>query len=730
MRGWRDLRYSAGMHRTALTTHALLALLLVGCGSTATGPTVTPASGATAAPIAKAVPHRLEAHGQVRVDEYYWMRDDDRDDPEVLRYLEAENAYAEDQMRHLAGFRETLFDEIVGRIEQDDSTVPFRRGQDWFYVRYREGGEYPLFCRRRGAVDAPEQVMLDVNALAEGHEYYQVRRTAPSPGGGVLAYAEDTVGRRIHTIRFRDLATGEDLPDALPGGSGDMAWAADDRTLFYVKREEGTLREYQVWRHALGTEASQDVLVYEETDDEFWLTLRESKSRRYIIIGSYQTLSHEMRVLRTDAPTEAPRVFLPREDAHEYDIEHLGDRFYIRTNWQARDFRLMSVELEHSADKTRWREEIPEREGIFLRDFDVFTDYLVAAERRDGVARLRVIPWADRAAAHEIEFDEDVFVTDLGTNREIDTDVLRFEYSSLTTPDSVFDYAMGARERTLMKQERVLGGFDAEAYESHRIFASARDGTRVPISLVHRRDLDRSRPQPLLLYGYGAYGYSMDPSFGSARVSLLDRGVIFAIAHVRGGQEYGRAWYEAGKLLNKRNTFTDFIDCARHLSAEGWTSPDRTFAHGGSAGGLLMGAVANMAPDDFLAIVADVPFVDVVTTMLDESIPLTTFEYDEWGNPNERPYYDYMMTYSPYDNVAEQGYPHMLVLSGLHDSQVQYWEPTKWVARLRARRTDDHRLLLQTNMDAGHSGASGRFRRHRETALVYAFLLDLVGVRQ
>ncbi len=675
-------------------------------------------------------PHALEAHGDIREDEYYWLRDDERSDPEVIAYLEAENAYTTEQMAPLAAFQETLFQEIVGRIDPDESTVPYRFDGDWYYLRYEKNKEYPILCRRRESLDAAEQVMIDGNVEAVGHSFYQLAGAIVSESRNIAAYAEDTLGRRIFSVRFRNLETGAAFADVLADASGAMAWAADDIHLFYAKRDEATLRPHQVWRHVLGTPQVDDQLVFEESDDEFFVDVRRSKSQRYIIIGSYQTLSHEIRVVPADQPLSEPRVFLARENDHEYDIEHLGDRFYIRTNWKARDFRLMSVPLEHSADKARWRDELPTRPGVFLRDFDLFERFFVVAERSDGIARLRVIPWQDRDSAHEIAFDEEVYVSDIGTNREIDTDTLRFEYASLTTPHSVFDYDMGTRTRELKKRQRVLGEFDPNAYTTGRVEVTASDGTRVPVSYVHRRDLDRSRPQALLLYGYGSYGVSMDPEFSAARLSLLDRGFIYAIAHVRGGQEYGRSWYEDGKLMRKRNTFTDFIGCAQHLVDAGWTSQQLLFAHGGSAGGLLVGAVANMAPDLFHGIVADVPFVDVVTTMLDESIPLTTFEYDEWGNPSERAAYDYMLSYSPYDNVIAQSYPHMLVLSGLHDSQVQYWEPAKWVARLRDRSTGSNRLLLQTNMEAGHGGASGRFRRHRETALIYAFVLDLVGKSQ
>lgn len=712
----------------AVLALSLAAALAAACGGSQTStnppePTMTP-------PVAKRVPHALEDHGQTREDPYYWMRSDDRSDPEVLAHLAAENAYAEQELAPLAGFRESLFEEIVARIPKDDVSVPYHLDGYWYYRRDEEGKEYPIYCRRAGTMEADEQIILDANAEAEGHDYYSAKGLSTSVNGELLAYGEDLVSRRIYTLKFRNLETGEHLADEIPGTSGNAVWALDNQTVFYVKKEEGTLREYQAWRHVLGTPATDDVMVYEEEDAEFFLGISRSRSRDYVLIGSYQTLSHEYRYVDAREPTSEAVVFLPREEAHEYDIDHYDGRFYVRTNWQARDFRLMSAEASASADKGAWREEIPSRDGVFLIGFELFRDHLVVSERREGIARLNVIPWADRAAAHEVAFDESAYYSSIGTNSEVDTTTLRLDYTSMTTPWSVFDYDMNGRELTLKKRARVEGEFDQAAYVTTRIAVPARDGTEVPVSIVHRRDLDRAQPQPLLLYGYGAYGYSMDPTFSSTRLSLLDRGFIFAIAHIRGGQELGRAWYEDGRLLNKRHTFEDFIDCGAYLAAEGWTAADRLFAHGGSAGGLLVGAVANMRPDLFRGIVADVPFVDVVTTMLDESIPLTTFEYDEWGNPNDREYYDYMMSYSPYDNVTAQDYPNMLVITGLHDSQVQYWEPMKWVARLREVKTDDNRLLFAVNMEAGHGGASGRFRRHKETALIYAFLLDLVGVRR
>ncbi|HCH66326.1 MAG: oligopeptidase B [Deltaproteobacteria bacterium] len=681
-------------------------------------------------PIARREPRRLETHGHVREDPYFWMRDDHREDPEILAHLRAEQAYADAVLAPLNETRAELYDEIVSRIPQDDTSVPYRLDGWWYYHRVEQGREYPIYCRRRGSVDTAEEVFLDANQRADGHAYYSLGGASVSVSGHLLAFTEDTVSRRIYTLRFRDLRTGEDLEDEIEGTTGSVVWALDNRTVFYVRQHETTLRAYQVWRHTLGTAASEDTMVFEETDSEFYVGIRRSRSRDYILIGSFQTLSREYRYIDAREPSSAPVVVLPREARHEYDVDHAHGRFYIRTNWQAQDFRLMSVAPEQSTDKGCWREEVPTREGVFFRGSVLFRDYLVVSERRDGLTRLRVIPWTeahtpDVSQSHELAQDEVAYFVGTGTNSEFETTTLRYTYESMTTPHTVYDYDMGTRSRTLRKQLPVPR-FNAEDYVAHRLRVPARDGTLVYVSVVHRKDLDRTRPQPLLQYGYGSYGMSMDPRFNASRISLLDRGAIFAIAHIRGGQELGRAWYEDGKLRNKRNTFTDFIDVADYLVQEGWTSPDRLFAQGGSAGGLLVGAVVNMRPDLWRAVVANVPFVDVVTTMLDASIPLTTFEYDEWGNPNTRGDYDYMLSYSPYDNVVAQAYPEMLVITGLHDSQVQYWEPAKWVARLRYRSTSDHRVLFSVNLDAGHGGASGRFRRHRETAMVFAFLLDLV----
>ena len=717
------------------------------------------------APVAPRRPHRHEKHGDVRVDDYHWLRE--RDDPEVREYLEAENAWVRDVMADTAAFEERLFEEIKARIRQTDMSAPYREGEYRYYRRYEEGREYEIHCRRpladRGEPDAAadgEQVILDVNQVAAEHEFCQVASRPVSPDADLLAYAVDTVGRRQYTIRVRDLAAREDLPDVIADVTSNIAWAADSESFFYARHDPTTLRPYQVLRHRLGDDPADDLLIYEETDDTFSCGVWSSRSKEYILIGSYQTLTTEFRYLDAADPEAPLKTFLPRRRGHEYDIDHYHGRFTIRTNDGARNFRLMQAEGDPPPPGA-WRELIPHREDVLITGFELFRDHLVVAERQDGLTRLRVRQWDGRE--HHVAFDEAAFAVSIGTNREPETTTLRFHYSSLTTPPSVYDYDMETRARTLLKREEVLGDFDPARYETERLLATAPDGVRVPISLVRRRrpaegaapspdpaapdggapdggpdpaaaaigaaSAERAGPAPLLLYGYGAYGISMEPTFRSARLSLLDRGFTYAIAHVRGGEELGRRWYDDGKLRKKKNTFTDFIACAEHLVAAGYAVPERLFAMGGSAGGLLMGAVINMRPDLFHGVVAQVPFVDVVTTMLDESIPLTTGEYDEWGNPNEPEDYAYIRLYSPYDNMEPVVWPHLLVMTGLHDSQVQYWEPAKWVARRRVLQPDEaRRLLLKTNLDAGHGGASGRFRQYRETALQYAFLLDLAGL--
>ncbi|MGH7539754.1 MAG: S9 family peptidase, partial [Gemmatimonadota bacterium] len=654
----------------------------------------------------------------------YWLAE--RENPDVIAYLEAENAYLEAMMAHTEDLQEALFEEIKGRIEQTDLSVPFRQDDYWYYSRTEDGKQYPIYARKKGSLDAPEQVMLDVNALAEGHGFYAVSGLDVSSGQGTLAFGEDTVGRRIYTIRFRNLDTGEFLPDRIPGTSGNIAWAEDDRTLFYTVRDPQTLRSFRVYRHVLGSDPSADVLVFEEADEEFSCFVRKTKSKAYVMIGSSHTLSNEYRRVDAAHPEGEFTVVLPREREHEHSVDHYGDHFYIRTNDGAKNFRLVRAPVDDPR-RQNWEEVIGARADVLLEDFEIFRDHLVVEERKDGLLRIRVRRWDD-GSEHYLAFEEPAYAAYVSTNPDMNTSVLRYGYTSMTTPSSIYDYDMETRERTLLKREEVLGGFDPADYVTERRTAPARDGVEVPVSIVYRAGTPTDGSSPLLLYGYGSYGSSLDASFSTPRLSLLDRGFVYAIAHVRGGEELGRSWYEDGKLFKKKNTFTDFIDVAEFLVAEGYADPDRLFAMGGSAGGLLMGAVVNMRPDLWRGVIAHVPFVDVVTTMLDESIPLTTFEYDEWGNPNELEAYRYMLSYSPYDNVEARAYPNLLVTTGLHDSQVQYFEPAKWVAKLRALKTDDDLLLLKTNMEAGHGGASGRYRRYREIALDYAFLLDLAGL--
>jgi oligopeptidase B len=698
-------------------------LALIGCPSRATD---SPDAELPEPPIAKRVPKLLELHGHERVDDYYWLRE--RDDPEVLAYLEAENEYTKAMTTHTAALRATLEREMAGRIQQDDRSVPARERDYLYYSRWQQGADYPIHARKPvDSPEGPEQIVLDVEALAEGHDYFETGDLELSENQQILAYAVDTVGRRIHTIEFIDLRTGERLPDRIDEVAGELAWANDDRTLFYVRQDPVTLREHRIYRHTLGEDPARDELVYEEKDPTFGVGLWKTKSRRFLIIESSHTLSSEVRLIDADDPSAPPRIFQARRRGVEYDVDHLGERFYVRTNLDAVNFRLMQTPLD-ATEASHWREVVGHEPDSLFEGFEVFAEHLVLAKRRAGLIEFDVVPLAG-GEPHTIDFGEPAYVAWMSDNHQLDSTTLRYEYASLTTPDSVFDYELDTRKSTLLKQTEVLGGFDSNNYVTERLSAPADDGAAVPISLVRRRDTPVDGSAPLLLEGYGAYGGSFDPEFDAEVLSLLDRGFVYAIAHVRGGEELGRAWYEGGRLLNKRNTFTDFIDCAEHLIAERHADPERVFATGASAGGLLVGAVVNMRPDLFAGAIAGVPFVDVVTTMLDESIPLTTFEFDEWGNPTDRTYYEYMLSYSPYDNVSAQDYPALLVTAGLHDSQVQYWEPAKWVAKLRAHKTGDDLLLLRTDMSAGHGGQAGRLESLEQTAFEYAFLLDLAGVQ-
>ena len=675
------------------------------------------------APIAPKKPKLLEIHDHQRIDEYYWMND--RENPEVIDYLNAENNYLKSVMKPTEEFQKILFEEMKGRIKEDDQSVPYFKSGYYWYVRYEKGGEYPIYCRKKGSKEAQEEIILDVNVLAQGKTYYQVGGTTTSPDQKILAFAVDEIGRRIYTIHFKNLETGEIFNESIPEITGNLVWAADNLTLFYSKQDPETLRSYQIYKHKLGSDFKEDTLIYEESDEEFSCMVHKSKTEEYIFIHSESTISSEMRFLKSDLPDGEFQILQARIPHLEYAADHYEDYFWIKTNDNAQNFKLVKTPISNP-EKSNWVDVIGHREEVLLEDFDLFSSYLVTQERSNGLTQIQIKPWD--GVAYSLDFDDETYTAWVSTNPEFDTDVLRFGYNSLVTPSSVFDYHMVTGEKTLLKQQEVVGGHDPELYHSERIWAKAADGAKVPISLVYKKSLfAKSGQNPILLYSYGSYGYSMDAYFSSNRLSLLDRGFVFAIAHIRGGEDLGRHWYEQGKMLNKRNTFTDFISCAEHLISEKYTSTDHLYAMGGSAGGLLVGAVINLRPELFNGAIANVPFVDVVTTMLDESIPLTTGEFQEWGNPKDKEYYEYMLSYSPYDNVEANAYPNLLVTSGLHDSQVQYWEPTKWVAKLRALKTDDNLLLLDTNMDAGHGGASGRFNALKELALEYTFLLMLEG---
>ena len=676
-------------------------------------------------PVAEKKPKELTFRGHTRIDNYYWLNE--RHNPKVIEYLKAENRYKDAVMKHTEKFQEQLYEEITARIRQSDVSVPYKDQGYYYYTRFEEGNEYPIFCRKKLSLSADEEVLLNVNTMAEGHDYFHVEGLRVSSNNNLISYGVDTTGRRKYTLHFKNLKTGEVLRDAIPDTAGTAAWANDNKTVFYAAKD-ATLRPFKIMKHVLGTHGSADEEIYHESDETFVNYVRKSKSKKYIFIASFQTLSSEYRFLDADRPDGTFKVVQPRERGLEYDIEDFKDKIFIRTNHQAKNFRLVETAVTATL-KENWKEVIPNREDVLLEEFEIFKNFLVLSERKNGLPQIRIIRWKDKAERY-IDFGEETYNAYLSANPELDSDFVRFGYTSLTTPESIFDYNMNTGDKKLLKQEEVVGDFDPLNYHAERLYATARDGTRVPISLVYRKGLVKNGNNPLLLHGYGSYGISRNASFSSERLSILDRGVVYAIAHIRGGQEMGRDWYEDGKLLKKKNTFTDFIDCAEHLITAKFTNPDKLFAQGRSAGGLLMGAVLNMRPDLFKGVVADVPWVDVVTTMLDSGIPLTTGEYDEWGNPNKKEFYDYMLSYSPYDNVRTAEYPNILVTTGFHDSQVQYFEPAKWVAKLRALKTDKNILIFTTDMESGHGGASGRFKQYKKTALHYAFILDLLGISQ
>lgn len=681
-----------------------------------------------APPVAVKKPKELSIHGDTRIDDYFWLRDDERKDPEVLAYLEAENKYFETKTAHTKDLENSVFEEIVGRIKQDDSSVPVKIDNYWYYTRYAEGQEYPIYARKKGSLDANEEIMLNANELAKPHDYYNINNWDTTDDHKILAYAEDTVSRRQYDIRFKNLATGENLNDKLTNTSGAMAWSADGKYLFYVKKDEQTLLPFQVWRHQLGQSPDEDTLIYEEKDNTFYTSVGRSKSEDYIYIYLGSTVSSEMHLLKADDPTGKFTVFLPRERDHEYSVEDVDGRMFILTNWQAENFRVMETTLANASDRSKWKEIVAHREDAFIHAMDLTRDFLVLNERVAGLRQLRVLPLSDKGKEFVIESDEPAYASYLDDNVDINSTVLRYYYTSPTTPGTVYDYNMLSGERQLLKQDEVVDDKFAPAnYQTERFSIKARDGAMVPVSVVYRKNMGELNTRPLLVYAYGSYGYSMDPTFSISRLSLLDRGFVYAIAHTRGGQELGRKWYDDGKMFNKKNTFTDFVDVTKALKKKSYGNPKRVYAYGGSAGGLLMGAILNMAPEEYHGVIAAVPFVDVVSTMLDESIPLTTGEFDEWGNPKIKEQYEYMKSYSPYDQVSAQEYPNLLIVTGLHDSQVQYWEPAKWIAKLRDMKTDDNLLLMHTDMESGHGGASGRFKGQRDTARNFAFLIDMAN---
>ncbi|MBN7821129.1 S9 family peptidase [Bowmanella yangjiangensis] len=707
----------------------LTAALLVACNP-ATPPAQTQvteqASPSVQAPVAEKIAHEMTIHGDTRIDNYYWMRDDKREDPKVLAHLEAENQYADALLADTKPLQTQLFEEMKSRIKKDDDSVPTRSGQYYYSSEMRGDNEYPVYVRSSDFAGTNKQELLDANKLAEGHEYYNLGGLSASPNDKLLAYAEDTLSRRIYTIKFKDLETGELLSDELQGTSGTTLWANDNKTVYYIKKDPQTLLGYQVFRHTLGTPQAQDELVYEETDNTFYTGISKSKDHSLIYIHHSATETSGVSLIDANQADAKPIAFVPREAGLEYEIAKLGDTFYVLTNLDAINFRLMKVAADQLGDKRKWQDVIAHRPDVQLQGFELFNDHLVYQQRQNGLSEIFVKKLSG-GPAHKLNFNDNAYMARMYGNNELDNPSLRVYYTSMTTPGTHYDVDLNSFALTQLKQQPVLGDFDAANYASERLFVEARDGAKVPVTLVYRKDkFKKDGTNPLYQYGYGSYGATMDPGFSSNRLSLLDRGVVYAIAHIRGSQMLGRPWYEDGKKLTKKNTFNDFIDVTKALVAQGYGHKDKVVAAGGSAGGLLMGAVINQAPELYLGVAAHVPFVDVITTMLDESIPLTTNEYDEWGNPNDKTYYDYMLSYSPYDQVKAQAYPNLLVTTGLHDSQVQYFEPAKWVAKLREMKTDSNMLVFKTDMEAGHGGASGRFKRLHDTALEYAFFLNLL----
>ena len=687
-------------------------------------------------PKATKKPYEMTEHGNTRIDNYYWMRltDDqksakkyDNQTTEVVEYIEDENSYLESNLSHTKNFQNDLFEEIVGRIEKDDESVPYFDNGYFYYSRYESGKEYAIHCRKKGSLDGQEEILLDENILADGFNYFAIGGRRVSPDNKWLAYGVDTLSRRIYEIHFKNLETGEVLETTIPNSSYGVAWANDNKTVFYTSKNEITLLGEKIWRHKMGSKSSNDKLIYFEKDDTFYTGVYRSKSGKFIIIYHQSTLVSDYQILNADSPDGSFKKFTKRGTEHEYSIDHYNDKFYIITNWKAKNNRLMETPDKRTS-MSNWKEVISHRDDVHLLGMEIFKNHLVLNERKNGLRGLRVIHQKSGKDEY-LDFGEETYTASISVNEEFDTNILRYSYTSMVTPRSTYDYNMDSGTFDLMKEQKVVGGYDKSLYHSERIYAIGRDGNKVPISMVYKKDMKKDAQQNLLLYAYGSYGSTRDPSFSSTTLSLLDRGFIYAIAHVRGGQIYGRQSYDDGKMLNKKNTFYDFIDAAKYLVEKKYTDSQHLFAEGGSAGGLLIGAVVNMEPELWKGAIAAVPFVDVITTMLDASIPLTSGEWDEWGNPKEKKYYDYMLSYSPYDQITDRNYPNLLVTSGFFDSQVQYWEPLKYVAKLRDNWQGENKLYLHMNMDAGHGGKSGRFRRYREVALEYEFMFDLAGVK-
>ena len=685
-------------------------------------------------PIADKVAKELTGN---RIDNYYWMKlsdeqknatQKDEQTQKVVNYLTAENDYLKTNLKQTEGLQKKVYDEIIGRVKQTDESVPYKDNGYWYYTRFEQGAEYPIYCRKKGTLQGTEEILLNVNDMAKGHSYYSITGLSVSEDNNLLAYAEDSVSRRRYTVYVKDLRTGKLVEEPVPNTEGQVTWANDNKTYFYTKKDSATLRSRWIIKHKVGTTYKNDPVVSEEKDETFYTGIYKTKSNKFLVIWAGSTLTNHYQILDANTPDGKFKEFNPRERGLEYSIDHYGDKFYVVTNLDAQNFRLMETPDTKTA-KANWKEKIAHRKDTLLQGIEIFKNHLVLSERAQANTLMRIINQKTNEK-HYLNFGEPAYTINPSINLDFDTELLRYGYTSMTTPNSTYDYNMNTKQRTLLKQQEVVGGYKAEDYQTERIWAEATDGTKIPMSIVYKKGLQKNGNNPTMLYGYGSYGASMDPTFSITRLSLLNRGFVYAIAHIRGGQEMGRQWYEDGKLFKKKNTFTDFINCAEFLIEEKYTQPEKLFASGGSAGGLLMGAVVNMRPDLFKGVIAAVPFVDVITTMQDESIPLTTGEFDEWGNPKDPESYMYMLEYSPYDQVKPQNYPNMLVTTGFHDSQVQYWEPAKWVAKLRAMKTDSNKLLLRTNMETGHGGTTGRFKRYEEISQEYAFVLDLAGIKE